>query len=59
MNSFPFPQEPSARQDEIQAAIGRWAAVLLPLILVGHLLGAFALIAALMSSNFNILCWIE
>jgi hypothetical protein len=59
MNSFPFPQKPSARQDEIQAAIGRWAVVLLPIIMIGHLLGAFALIAALMSSNFNILGWIE
>jgi hypothetical protein len=28
-------------------------------ILIGHLLGALALVAALMSANFNILSWVE
>lgn len=59
MNSFPFPEEPSPKQDAFESAIGSWAVVLLPLLLIGHLLGACAIIAALMSANFNILSWLE
>jgi hypothetical protein len=31
----------------------------LPVVLIGHLLGALAIVAALMSANFNILGWLE
>jgi len=59
MNSFPFPAEPTARQDAIEGAIGRWLVVVLPIVLIGHLLGALAIVAALMSANFNILGLVE
>jgi hypothetical protein len=59
MNQFPFPAEPTEKQNAIEGAIGRWLLVGLPIILIGHLLGALALVAALMSANFNILSWVE
>jgi hypothetical protein len=59
MNTFPFPAEPSERQDVIESAIGRWLVVLLPLIIIGHLLGALTIAAALMSANFNVMSWLE
>ena len=59
MNQYPFPAEPSEKQNAIEGAIGRWLLVGIPVILIGHLLGALALIAALMSANFNILSWVE
>ena len=59
MNTFPFPAEPSERQDSIESAIGRWLVVLLPLIIIGHLLGALTIAAALMSANFNVMSWLE
>jgi len=59
MNSFPFPTEPSEKQNLIEVAIGRWLAVALPVILAVHLLGAFAIVAALMSANFNLFNWLE
>ena len=59
MKSFPFPSEPSEKQNVIESAIGRWLVVVLPLVLIGHLLGALAIVAALMSANFNILGWLE
>jgi hypothetical protein len=59
MNNFPFPAEPTARQDAIEGAIGRWLVVVLPIVLVGHLLGALAVVAALMSANFNVMSWLE
>jgi len=59
MSTFPFPAEPSEKQNAIEGAIGRWLLVGIPVILIGHLLGALALVAALMSANFNILSWVE
>jgi hypothetical protein len=59
MKSFPFPAEPSEKQNVIEGAIGRWLVVVLPVVLIGHLLGALAVVAALMSANFNILNWVE
>ena len=59
MNQFPFPAEPSEKQNAIEGAIGRWLLVGLPIILIGHLLGALAQWAARMSANFNILSWVE
>jgi hypothetical protein len=59
MNTFPFPAEPTEKQNAIEGAIGRWLLVGIPVILIGHLLGALALVAALMSANFNILSWVE
>jgi hypothetical protein len=59
MNNFSFPAEPSEKQNVIEGAIGRWLVVVLPVVLIGHLLGALAIVAALMSANFNILGWLE
>jgi hypothetical protein len=59
MNTFPFPAEPSEKQNAIEGAIGRWLLVGIHVILIGHLLGGLALVAALMSANFNIFGWIE
>jgi hypothetical protein len=59
MNTFPFPSEPTEKQNAIEGAIGRWLIVGIPVILIGHLLGALALVAALMSANFNIFGWVE
>lgn len=59
MNNFSFPAEPTANQDAFEAGLGRWLLVALPVILLGHLLGGLALVAALMSANFNILGWLE
>ncbi len=59
MNSFPFPTEPSEKQNVIEGAIGRWIVVALPVILAGHLLGALVIVAALMSANFNLFNWVE
>lgn len=59
MNTFPFPAEPTEKQNAFEESIGRWLLVGIPVILVGHLLGGLALAAALISSNFNILGWLE
>jgi hypothetical protein len=59
MKNFPFPAEPSEKQNRIEESIGRWLVVALPVILLGHLLGAFAIVAALMSANWNIFNWVE
>ncbi|MEI6376421.1 MAG: hypothetical protein ACOYOI_08880 [Chthoniobacterales bacterium] len=59
MNTFPLPAEPTARQNAFEESLGRWLLVALPVILVGHLLGGLALVAALISANFNILGWLE
>jgi len=59
MNTFPFPAEPSEKQNAIEGALGRWLLVGIPVILIGHLLGGLALAAALISANFNILGWLE
>jgi len=59
MNTFPLPAEPTPRQNAFEAGLGRCLLVALPVILVGHLLGGLAIVAALMSANFNILGWLE
>jgi hypothetical protein len=59
MNTFPFPAEPSERQNAIESAIGRWLVVLLPLLIIGHVLGLFTIAAALISGNCNVMNWLE
>lgn len=59
MNTFPFPAEPTEKQKAIEAGLGRWLVVALPLIIIGKLLGLALVVAALVSANFNILGWIE
>lgn len=59
MNDFPFPQEPTQKQSDLEDAIARWAVVLLPVAIIGKILGLLAIAAILISMNFNILSWIE
>ena len=59
MSDFPFPQEPTPKQAAFEEGLIRWAVVLLPVVIVGKILGLLAIAAILVSSNFNILGWIE
>lgn len=59
MNTFPFPADPTEKQNAIEGAICRWLLVGIPVILIGHLLGGLALVAALVSANFNMMGWLE
>lgn len=59
MNDFPFPAEPTEKETALEEAIIRWIRVLLPLVIVGKILGLLAIVAVLISCNFNILGWIE
>jgi len=59
MNSFPLPAEPTPKQSAFEGTLVRCLLVFLPVVLVGHLLGVLAIAAVLISSNYNILGWIE
>lgn len=59
MNDFPLPQEPTEKQAAFEDGVIRWAVVLLPVAIVGKILGLLAIAAILISMNFNILSWIE
>lgn len=59
MSDFPFPQEPTQKQSEFEDGVIRWTVILLPVAIVGKILGLLAIAAILISMNFNILSWIE
>ena len=59
MEKFPLPAEPSEKYTAFENALGRWLLVILPVVIIGHVLGALALVAAFISANFNILGWLE
>ena len=59
MDKFPLPAEPSQKYAAFENALGRWLLVVLPVVIIGHILGGLALVAALISANFNILDWLE
>ena len=59
MSDFPFPQEPTPKQAAFEEGVVRWAVVLLPVVIFGKILGLLAITAILISSNFNILGWLE
>jgi len=59
MDAFPFPEPPTSSQAAFEDLVIRWVVVILPLAIIGHILGALALVAFLISSNFNLLGWIE
>jgi len=59
MNSFPFPAEPTEKQNALEDAIIRWITVSLPFLIIGKILGLIAIVAILISFNANILNWIE
>jgi hypothetical protein len=59
MSDFPFPQEPTAKQAAFEDGAIRWITVLLPVAIIGKILGLLAIAAILIACNFNILGWIE
>ncbi len=59
MSEFPFPQEPTPKQAAFEDGLIRWTVVLLPLVIIGKILGLLAIAALLIATNFNILSWIE
>ncbi|MEI6322398.1 MAG: hypothetical protein WCP60_04770 [bacterium] len=59
MNDFPLPQEPTPKQSAFENGVIRWVTLLLPVVIVGKILGLLAIAAILISINFNILGWIE
>jgi len=59
MNTFPFPAEPTEKETALEETIIRWVTVSLPLIIIGKILGLLAIVAILISFNFNVLGWIE
>jgi hypothetical protein len=59
MSDFPFPAEPTAKQVALENDITRWVTFLLPVVIIGKILGLLAIVAILISTNFNVLGWIE
>jgi hypothetical protein len=58
-SEFSLPQEPTPKQAEFENGVVRWAVVLLPLLIIGKIMGLLVIVAILISSNYNILTWIE
>lgn len=58
-SEFSLPQEPTPQQAEFENGVVRWAVVLLPLLIIGKIMGLLVIVAILISSNYNILTWIE
>jgi hypothetical protein len=59
MSDFPFPQEPTVQQSGFEDGVIRWTVLLLPVSIVGSILGLLAIAAILIAMNFNVLSWIE
>jgi hypothetical protein len=59
MNEFPFPSEPTPQQAAFEEGIIRWTVLLLPVVIIGKILGLLAIVAILISANYNILSWVE
>jgi hypothetical protein len=59
MSDFPFPAEPTAKQVAFENTITRWVTFLLPVVIIGKILGLLAIVAILVSTNYNIFGWIE
>lgn len=59
MSDFPFPQEPTAQQSDFEDGVIRWTVMLLPVAIVGNILGLLSIASILIAMNFNVLSWIE
>jgi hypothetical protein len=59
MNDFPLPQEQTPRQAALEDGVIRWAVVMLPILIIGKIMGLLAIVAILIAANYNILSWIE
>ncbi len=59
MSDFSFPQKPTPQQTASEEGWIRWIIVMLPAFLLAKILGLLAVAAILISTNFNILGWLE
>ncbi len=59
MSEFSLPQEPTLQQAEFENGVIRWIITLLPVLIIGKIMGLLVIAAVLISMNFNILNWIE
>ena len=59
MNTFPFPAEPTEKYTALEDTLIRWLKVTLPFLIIGKILGLLAIVAILISFNFNVLGWLE
>lgn len=59
MSEFSLPQEPTPEQAAFEESVIRWSVVLLPVLIIGKIMGLLAIAAILISSNYNLLSWIE
>ena len=59
METFPFPAPPTPEQAAREDLLIRWITPFLSVAVIGLLLGAVALVALLVATNFNILAWME
>jgi hypothetical protein len=59
METFPLPAKPTPTYTLFENYLGRWLLVLLPVGIIGGLLGTLALLAFLISTNYSVLGWIE
>jgi hypothetical protein len=59
MSEFSLPQEPTPEQAAFEDGVIRWAVVLLPVLIIGKIMGLLAIVAILISANYNLLSWIE
>ena len=59
MNDFSLPPEPTPQQAAFEDGVIRWTVVLLPILIIGKIMGLLAIVAILISSNYNLLSWIE
>ena len=59
MKTLSRPSDPTPEYSCFENQLGRWLLVGLPFMIIGTLLGALTLVAALVSLNLNILGWLE
>ena len=59
MSDFSLPQEPTPEQAASEDGVIRWTVMLLPVLIIGKILGLLTIAAILISANWNLLGWIE
>jgi hypothetical protein len=59
MSDFSLPPEPTPQQTAFEDGVIRWAVVMLPILIIGKIMGLLAIVAILVAANYNILSWIE
>ena len=59
MTDFSLPPEPTPQQVAFEDGVIRWAVVMLPILIIGKIMGLLAIVAILIAANYNILGWVE